>query len=290
MATKTKTKPTWRSSKTGENLLNIFANQEAICVFDTETTGLDATTDRIIQISGIKLDAKTFEEISRIDMYINPGYPLPAKITEITGITDAMLADKPTEAEAFPVIYEFFGGESPVIIAYNTPFDKKFVTAMYARNGKTFSPVAESDVLEMSRDLVKKGETENYKLGTIAHHFDVDEGITFHNSMDDVTATVRLLKIFKEKYEELEANKEEVLLVAPEKIFSIRFWEGFRGYSRLYINTDIGTFYFDIRSKVWGVKADTPFSLDEVDMEKLRELAFSYTGATTECEFAKYRA
>lgn len=287
MATRAKT--TWRSSKTGENLLKIFAEHEEVCVFDTETTGLDGDNDRIIQISGIKLNTKTFEEINRIDMYINPGSPLPAKITEITGITDAMLADKPTEEEAFPMIYDFFGGESPVIIAYNTPFDKKFVTAMYARNGKTFSPAAESDALEMARDLVKKGETENHKLGTIAHYFGVDEGLTFHNSMDDVIATVRVLKVFKEKYEDREKNKVDVKLIEPYKVLSIHFWQGFRGYSRLYINTDIGTFYYDIRAKVWGVKPDNPFSLNEVDMERVKELSFKYAGVTTECDFSKFK-
>lgn len=282
-----RTTKTWRSSATGENLLKIFSEQDSVCVFDTETTGLNNKTDKIIQLSGIKIDTKTFEEISRIDMYINPECAVSPKITEITGITNEMLADKPTEKEAFPKICAFF--EDDAIIAYNTPFDDGFMQNLYERNGKIFSPAAKSDALEMSRDLIKKGETKDYKLGTIAHHFGVDKGITFHNSMDDVTATVRLLKIFKEKYEEREQNKKDISLVVACKVFSIRFWEGFRGYSRLYVNTDIGSFYYDIRSKIWGAKPDTPFALEEVDMESVKNLAFDYANVTTEADFARFR-
>ena len=280
--------PTWRSRLTGENLLQMFSNESTICVFDTETTGLNNETDKIIQISGIKLDTVTLNEVSRIDMYINPGFLLSPKITELTGITDELLADKPTEGEAFVEIHAFFG-DSPAVAAYNTPFDEGFMKHLYARNGKTFCPNAKCDVLEMSRDLVEKGKTENYKLGTIAHHYGVDEGLSFHNSMDDVTATVRLLKIFKGEYEERLSIEETADLVVPDTIISIRYWEGFRGYSRLYINTDIGTFYFDIRSKVWGVKPDTPYSLDEVDMEALRTLAYKFAGVDNEPDFARFK-
>lgn len=280
--------PTWRSSKTGEELLKIFSEYMEICIFDTETTGLDSSFDRVIQISGIKIDTKTLDEVARIDLYINPGFSIPEKITEITGITDEFLSDKPSEKEVFPEISAFFG-DVYAVSAYNEPFDEGFMKALYGRNGSEFIPAAKCDVLEMSRDLVKKGKTENHKLGTIAHYYGVDEGLTFHNSMDDVIATVRLLKIFKGEYEEIFSGYQEVELVAPSKILSIRFWEGWRGYSRLYVNTDIGTFYFDIRSKVWGVKPDNPYTLDEVDMETLRTLSFKFAGASDEREFSRFR-
>lgn len=279
---------TWRSRKTGADFLKLLAEHKEICIFDTETTGLNSATDRIIQISGIKLDTQTLEEIDRLDLYINPGYSLPPKITEITGITDEQLADKPTEDEAFPTIFAFFDGAA--VGAYNTPFDKGFMINLYARQGRTFAPPAECDVLEMSKDIVEKGKTPNHKLGTIANYYQADEGLTFHNSMDDVIATVRVLRIFKEEYKKREANAQEAELVAPEKINSVRFWEGYRGFSRQYIHTDIGTFYFDIRSKVWGIKAsDTPYSLNEVDMEAVRTRAFEYARVANEQEFARFR-
>ena len=281
---------TWRSKRTGENLLSALSEYDEIIVYDTETTGLNSITDRIIQISGIKLDCKTLEEKDRIDLYINPGFPIPLKITGITGITDSFLADKPLEKEVFPIIYRFFG-ETPVVSGYNiVTFDNGFMQACYDRHDCAFLPAVNCDVLEMSRDLVKKGETENYRLGTIANYYGVDRDLTFHNSMDDVIATMRLLKIFKGDYEDLLSREKELCeKVNPCEITSVRFWQGYRGFSRLYINADIGTFYYDIRSKVWGIKPDTPYSLEEVDMESLKTLAFQYANVSTEQEFARFR-
>ena len=287
MATKKKAK-TWRSKVTGENLLKIFAEENEICVFDTETTGLKPLGgDTIIQISALKLKLDDFSEIDRLDMYINPGRPLPPKITEITGITDEFLSTHPLERDAFARIFEFFGTE-PVIAAHNTRFDKSFIEQLYERNGKVFLPKRECDTLEMARDLIPKGEIENHKLGTLAHLYGIDEGLTFHNSMDDVIATSRLLRIFKSEYEDRFATLADTPLIVP-KVISIKFWPGFRGFSRQYINTDSGTFYYDIRAKIWGGKDDNCYTIDEVDMETLKESAFKFAGVTTEQEFARFR-
>lgn len=285
----TKKPATWRSRKTGENLLNIFTEESEIIVFDTETTGFKATDgDRIIQISALKLRIPDMFEIDRIDEYINPGFSVSAKITELTGITNEFLSDKPMESEVFPKIFAFFG-ETPVIAAHNTGFDKRFMEQLYIRNNELFLPKKECDTLEMARDLVPKEEKENNKLGTIAHIFGVDEGLTFHNSMDDVIAASRLLKIFKGEYETRFQDFESPDTLISPKVTSIRFWEGFRGFSRLYVNTDRGTFYYDIRGKVWGGKSDNCYKMEEIDMESLVKSAFDFVGVTTEQEFAKYR-
>lgn len=276
---------TWRSKATRENLLKIFNEEKEVIVFDTETTGLNAQRDRIIQISAIKFATESMDEISRLDLYIKPPFELEPKITKITGITNEFLKGKPTEKELFPEIYSFFG-DTPVIAAYNTPFDKGFMEQLYERNGKVFLPKKETDVLEMARDLVSKKDVENHKLGTIAHLYGVDTGLTFHNSMDDVTATARLLKVFRDEYGETEES--DMPLITPQ-IFSMRFWEGFRGFSRIYLNTNVGTFYYDIRSRSWGGKSDNAYSVDEIDMESLKTSALKLAGAATEQEFARFR-
>lgn len=286
--TSKKQSKTWRSKATGENLLKIFAEEKEICVFDTETTGFKALGgDTIIQISALKMRLEDMSEIDRLDMYINPGRPLPPKITAITGITDDLLSTQPFEQEVFSQIFAFFGTE-PIIVGHNIRFDKTFMEQLYERNGKVFLPKNECDTLEMARDLIPKGEVENHKLGTLANYYGVATGLTFHNSMDDVVATSRLLRIFQKEYAERFEHIDEHPVVIP-KITSIKFWPGFRGFSRQYINTDSGTFYYDIRAKVWGGKDDNCYSIDEVDMEALKESAFRFAGVTTEQEFAKFR-
>ena len=68
-----------------------------LIIFDLETTGLDISKDRIIQISYIKAMPDGTE--TRRNYMVNPECKLPPVITEITSITDEMLADKPTFKE-----------------------------------------------------------------------------------------------------------------------------------------------------------------------------------------------
>lgn len=289
----------WRNRDTRDNLFKAEEAEQQIVVYDVETTGLNAEKDRVIQLSGIKF---TFHngmpiEISRFDRYINPGIPIPPKITELTGISDDMVFDQPTETEMFVEIADFFGSNN-VISGYNVAkFDNRFISAMFERNGATFSPLCTVDVLEMARDNIGANEVENFKLGTIAHVYGVDEGLTFHNSMDDVIATQKLLvaflKQYRDTYDEDEGFANGNIAISSDKkqvssVHSIRFWEGYKGFSRLYVVTDIGEFYYDIRKHIWGVNAkNNPYTIDEVDMDSLCQCALKKSNAKDEIEFVQ---
>ena len=289
----------WRSRETRDNLFMAEKENRTIVLYDVETTGLNAEKDKVIQLSGIKfkIEGGKSVEIARFDKYINPEIPIPPKITEITGITDDMVFDKQTEKELFPEIAEFFG-VSNVISGYNVAkFDNRFIANMFKRNGSEFKPYCTVDVLEMARDIVEAKDTENFKLGTMASRYGVDEGLTFHNSMDDVIATKDLLIVFLQEYRDTYDEDEGLLNVEPTpeegkkqvtSVHSIRFWEGYRGFSRLYIGTNLGEFYYDIRKHIWFVNSkNNPYSIDEVDMESLKWQAFKKSDAKNEAEFVQ---
>ena len=293
----------WRPRETRDNLFKASDNNFTVVVYDLETTGLKADKDKIIQISGIKTqftDGKLVE-IERFDHYVNPEIPIPPKITEITGITDAMVFDKPNETDLFPEIKRFFGN-SFVVSGYNVAkFDNNFMQYLYQKHNETFSPISTVDVLEMARDNVESTEVENFKLGTIASHFGVDKGLTFHNSMDDVIATKDLLTVFlslyRSSYEEDEGlnstENAEIELFDTKKqvtsVHSLRFWEGYRGFSRIYIGTDLGEFFYDIRKHTWSVNPkNNPYVVDEIDMETLKAQSFKKCGAKNEAEFISF--
>ena len=119
-------------------------------VFDFETTGFNAGgADSIIEIGAVKM--KGGEILERYDELINPGRPLPAKITEITNITDLMLEDKDNEENAVKRFIEWFG-DLPMV-AHNAKFDVSFLEMAYKKYnlGEFKNPVI--DTLELSRTL-----------------------------------------------------------------------------------------------------------------------------------------
>lgn len=244
-------------NETLETINNIQKFEEYI-VFDTETTGLNAKTDRIIELGAYKI--KNGEIIDSLHLYINPHFAISDKISHLTGITNDFLKDKPFESEVFDRISMFFG-KIP-IGAYNTTFDKKMMEALYHRNGAVFNPLKTFDVLALAKGAGLK--LSNFKLKTLAKHYKVDKDITFHSALDDAFATFLVLKKLEEHY-----------LLTPvgtriAKINSIQSWEGYRGMKRIYINTDAGTVYYDCKTGVWAGKdceineLDTEVLIDEV--------------------------
>ncbi len=149
-------------------------------VFDLETTGLSARTEKITEIAAAVVEngeiRETFEQL------VNPGIPIPQKITELTGITDAMVADAPSIAEALPRFLEF-AGES-ILVAHNAPFDASFLAAACESLGigREFCFL---DTLELSRALLPGQSKYNLKAvaqavgaGDFRHHrADEDSGV-----------------------------------------------------------------------------------------------------------------
>jgi DNA polymerase III epsilon subunit-like protein len=99
-------------------------------ILDTETTGLlklaalgAEQQPQIIDFAAVKIDDASGDEIDRIEFLVNPGKPLEAVITKITGLTDADLASLPPFTHHVATLAEFFRGER-AMIAHNMPFDK----------------------------------------------------------------------------------------------------------------------------------------------------------------------
>ena len=102
-------------------------------IFDTETTGLDNRSDRIIEIGGIEL-LNHFPTGRTIHLFVNPGeQKVHPDALAVHGITDEFLKDKPPFADVVDQILEFFGDGK--WIAHNATFDMGFVNSELARIG-----------------------------------------------------------------------------------------------------------------------------------------------------------
>lgn len=126
-----------------------------LIVLDTETTGLDpAQGDRIVEIGCVEL-ADRVPSGRTLHRYINPGRPIGAAATEIHGITDEFVADKPVFAEVAGEFLDFVDGAE--LIIHNAAFDVGFLDAELARLDVPRNTVAErctvTDTLAMARKL-----------------------------------------------------------------------------------------------------------------------------------------
>ena len=147
-------------------------------VFDIETTGLSARNDRITEIGAVRL--RGGEVLEEFDTFVNPGMHIPEKITQLTGIDDAMVADAPKEKQALEEFYAFCG-DTPILVAHNAGFDTSFIRAAAGRCGMDY-PFTAIDTVPICRALYPR--LKNHKLDTVAAHLKLAP-FNHHRACDD---------------------------------------------------------------------------------------------------------
>ena len=167
---------------------------EYIC-FDLETTGLNANSDKIIEIGAVRV--KDNEILDEFCTFVDPQMNIPERITEITGITSEMVKGAPSQKEALEKFMEFCG-DSPVLIAHNANFDVSFIKATCKKLGINFE-FTYADSVPISRALIMSAK--NHKLDTIAKILKIPE-FNHHRASDDARALayifIKLMKMANE--------------------------------------------------------------------------------------------
>lgn len=125
--------------------------------FDVETTGLDATNGRVVEIAAVRFNGGGIEK--KMTWLINPGIRIPWQVQRIHGISKEMVAKAPVFPEVFDQFVEFAG--DAVLIAHNAHFDRRFIAQEIKRND--LIPPANSilDSLPLSRKWFPNAESHS---------------------------------------------------------------------------------------------------------------------------------
>ena len=169
-------------------------------IFDTETTGLSAVYDSIIEIGATKM--LNGEVIDRFDEFINPGHPLSEVTTNLTSITTEMVENAPDETVIISKFMDFIGDD--ILVGHNVTFDMGFMNAALTRMGRPRLSMPVIDTLEMSRTL--HSEYRNHKLDSLAKRYNIV--LEHHHRADSDAETTGYLmyKLFDELEDKFATN------------------------------------------------------------------------------------
>lgn len=171
-----------------------FLQRQTFVAFDTETTGMWAMTNRIVEIAAVKFsfnrgDTDTFQSL------VNPDRHIPEEVTQIHGITDDMVNNAPPIRTVLADFLSFCGDDS-VLVAHNAPFDISFIGSELDRAGLEFGENPILDTVDIYHRFFPG--LESYSLLNLARHFEIAQSQE-HRALSDAELVKKLVLKAAEK-------------------------------------------------------------------------------------------
>jgi DNA polymerase III subunit epsilon len=163
-----------------------MSKEKRYAIIDIETTGGSAARERITEIAVVVHDGT--KVIETFDTLVNPERSIPTYITQITGISDAMVADAPKFYEIAKKIVQLT--EGAVFVAHNVRFDYGFVQEEFRRLGYTFS---RQQLCTVKLSRVAFPGLRSYALGNLIQYFGIKVADR-HRALADTLATVEIFE------------------------------------------------------------------------------------------------
>ncbi len=173
--------------------LNIFDTTFLVC--DVETTGLSPCDNRITEIALIKV--RNGEVIDKFTTLLNPQQHIPREITNLTGISNEDVINKPNFSQASDEIISFIGKTDDneiIFTGHNVSFDYRFLFHSFLRINKKFE-LKTLCTCKLARRMLKRLRSKS--LVNVAAYYNVSFR-RYHRAYDDALATSKILLHFLE--------------------------------------------------------------------------------------------
>lgn len=186
---------------------SLIAFPEKYVCLDLETTGLSPQYDEIIEICAIKIDND--KEIERFQTLVKPENEIDEYISELTGITNELVADAPYIKDVLPSLIDFLSDW--VIVGHNINFDINFIYDNCLKHLNSHFKNNYIDTMRLSRKVVP--ELKHHRLKDMVKYFNIDVKKE-HRAAFDCAATILCLNNLKavaiEKYGNTETAVHEL--------------------------------------------------------------------------------
>lgn len=190
-------------------------------VLDLETTGLDPKVDSIMEVGLLRV--RDNEIVDRFDSLVNPGLEVSEFISNLTGITNAALAEAPALEDVLPRALAFIGDDP--IVGHNVSFDINF---MYDSCKRLDLPVFKNDfidTLRIARMLFP--DLSHYRLTDLADFFGLS-GDNFHRADSDIAYTQEIYELMRQY-----CLGNGIVLIPPKKSASGGFSDLLRDHPKV---------------------------------------------------------
>ena len=183
---------------------SLFQKYRRLVIFDTETTGLSCKHDQIIEFAAVVIEKKgiikEFDEL----IQLAPGTRIPDNIVELTGITNEAVAEKGiSKTHLRAHLHDMLAPYPTLLIAYNAHFDLSFLFYMLLRDGDP-TILRGKDKLDLLT-VYKDRRSYPHRLCNAIEAYDLSgKVVNSHRAVDDVLATVEVMKAMETEKADLE--------------------------------------------------------------------------------------
>lgn len=206
-----------------KNPYNINLINSKYVIFDLETTGLSSEYDEIIEFGAVIMNGINNKKIV-VNHLFKSSKKISNFITELTGITDELLINKPSFVECIDIILKYF--QNAILIAHNADFDIGFIQSWIQKAGYPKINNTIIDTLQISRILIPN--LKNYKLKTVAKYYNIqyDKNLSHRGAYD---ANI-LADIYKCQLTEMMNNFDITFDIDINKIHNIDIYKKIKSY------------------------------------------------------------
>ena len=180
----------------------LFDRYDRLVLLDTETTGLDHRRDEIIEFSAVVLERQGMVQQYDELVTLSPGGSVPAKIQELTGITDMDIRERGIpKTRVCRDIAQMIRGNA-LILAYNAHFDLSFLFYLLLRDGDP-AILKGKDKLDLLTVYKDRRRYPHRLCNAIEAYGLSGQVVNSHRAIDDVIATVAVMEAMEVERDDL---------------------------------------------------------------------------------------